>query len=690
MKVKTLELRRFLAWPRLRLELPERVSVFVGPNGAGKSSILDAVRVLLTKTARGVAKGEVARLTTWGESKGFRVQALVGLVQDGEFLGSTIRRTASRVAVIDDEGTAIEITEGALVEKLTRHPKAVDAVFDVWKALRMTPEERRALILDLGGEHVLEVTEDRLKEFGLSTPAIRTEALAGRWKKAAALAANTRRSTQANLDALDLRAVDVPQVGEGDGLAASEVDDGILENQRQALAELRERRRQLDERIGAAKAARSSVAPDPDPDPDPAPSRPERETVQARIDELTRQIDEADAEALVRDGAEATNRISNLTPKASAAAEHAKRMEANAVGLETIATEASKRLGRAEKMKTPHECPECGLRHEHPEAPDLETMQRLEKEVADAEDMARKKRAEADERNRRAAELQKDLEEAGRELARVKEGLDQLDQLAKDRNRERTKLADLDAPATPVATAAAAPPADDVEQLQEEREQLQARIDRGSTMIRQVDEYREAARQLQERQAKARRLRQRIEDLQAEEDLCRPDKPGNIPARLLEPVLGPIRERLGRWSGSPLWTSEAGRDGVQIDGVDLDDDFAPVVVATDGARYPIDTVNASAEWRVGFALAAALADLSGLRFLALDEVTYLDGANRSGLLGALLEVGDLFDQVLVCAVQSGQVVQPNVDAVRFYGVEPDGVVSLADGECWPPSQEDDE
>jgi len=674
MKVRTLDLRRFVAWPRLQLELAEPVSVFVGPNGAGKSSILDAVRVLLTKTARGLAKGQVARLTTWGETKSWRIQSLVGLVdEDGDFIGSTIRRTTSRVSVIDEEGTPIEITEGALVEKLTRHPKAVEAVFDVWKALRMSPEDRRALILDLAGDHAREVTDELLLELGLTTPAIRKEALAGRWKKAVTVATTARRASQGTLDGLDLS--DPLDEVVGDDLSVSKVDDALLASQREALEGLREKRRALDERIGVLKAAPAPA--------EATPSRPERETVQDQIDELTRQIDDVDAEALVRAASDATNRIGDLTPKASAAATLAEGLEADARGLATIAEEASKRLGRAEAMKKPHECPDCGLIHEHPKAPDDETMARLETETHDAEDMASKKADEANQRKAEAERLQKELEEAAQDLERAKEGLDQLDTWGGERKALREKLEQLqdDDEAEP------APPAEDVGTLELQRKELEARIQRGKDVVGKVDAYRSALAELEERKAKAKRLRQKIEDLQAQEDLCRPDREGNIPAKLLEPVLGPIRERLARWTGSALFTSEGDRPGVQVAGVDLDDSFAPVVVGTDGERYPVETVNASAEWRVGFALAAALADLSGLRFLALDEVTYLDQANRAGLLAALLETREDFDQVLVCAVQSGQVVQPPVEDVRFYAVEASGVTQLADGECWPVSDE---
>ena len=48
MRIRSLKLERFRGARSLRLDLDERLNVFVGVNGAGKSTILDAAAILLS------------------------------------------------------------------------------------------------------------------------------------------------------------------------------------------------------------------------------------------------------------------------------------------------------------------------------------------------------------------------------------------------------------------------------------------------------------------------------------------------------------------------------------------------------------------------------------------------------------------------------------------------------------------
>jgi DNA repair exonuclease SbcCD ATPase subunit len=173
----------------------------------------------------------------------------------------------------------------------------------------------------------------------------------------------------------------------------------------------------------------------------------------------------------------------------------------------------------------------------------------------------------------------------------------------------------------------------------ESREAVEARfaetrgsLSRAREALRAVEAYHAAVAAARAAVGKRERLRGEASAYEAMEHACRPS---GLPARLLLPALGPVRLRLERWA--PLL------GGLHV----ALTDECEVVVTRDG--HPM-RLSGSERWRVSVALADALAQLSGLRFLALDEVSLLDAGNRTALVEMLMSVSSDYDQVIVLAV----------------------------------------
>ncbi len=78
---------------------------------------------------------------------------------------------------------------------------------------------------------------------------------------------------------------------------------------------------------------------------------------------------------------------------------------------------------------------------------------------------------------------------------------------------------------------------------------------------------------------------------------------------------------------------------------------------------------------MGIALQTAIAKITGLNFLAVDELDMLDQDNRDLLTGSLLSVLDQFDQMMLfCTVGDVQPQSPDLPGVKMFWVE-DGAVS---------------
>lgn len=623
MRATGLRMKDYLAHPTLDLDLSDgTVHVFVGKNGTGKSSILDAVRAALTGTARGVPRKDSRRLARYGQDT-WRVEVDV---EAGDAAG-TIRRTPTTLNSVDGDGVKHTLNQSDLVDLLLGgEPRVVDALFNAPHALDMTADQLRALVYTLAG---VEVTEDYLRNAGLSFEPAVEAALAGNWRKAVRVLEYERRLLQRQAEDLDLEPPEDPTVGAPgcESMRASEVDDEVLADTDQGVAEYAQEARDLRDELATARGTAAGA----------------REAIEAQL---------ADMETLdVLEG-----RVRNLAGRVS-------DMEAE---LEPVRADLAKEEGNLRKAQAALEaaqaaqaaagrggtctCSTCGHVHERPSS-GTQDPATLDEAVAAAEKRLRDQVLMVEGGRKVVGELGATMRDLERQLSGAEA------QVATRKGLE-SRLANVVDEGPAVA---------DPDKLERKAQDLEARAEAGRQIVAIVEEYRRARQRHDQQLARKKDLGGKALALQKQEALVKPD---GLPAQLLGATLDPLRYRLSN-VGRDLFGEEEGYQGVY-----LDDEFQLHLVDRDGALCAVDTANTSARWRASVALADALADLSGLRFLILDEITLLDGDNRNALLLALASLQDSYDQVLVAAVLGDNPpTQPPADVgIRVWTVDPGHVV----------------
>lgn len=110
--------------------------------------------------------------------------------------------------------------------------------------------------------------------------------------------------------------------------------------------------------------------------------------------------------------------------------------------------------------------------------------------------------------------------------------------------------------------------------------------------------------------------------------------PAGIPAEILGSALKPVNDSLAILSRLSGWKKVAISTDMQI--------------TADGRIYGL--MSESAKWRVDALLALAIAQISELKFVALDRFDVLDMAGRKQLIGMLIQLADmgLIDQAIIC------------------------------------------
>lgn len=586
MRAKDIAATNFVAFEELDLRLPKKISVFVGPNGSGKSSIIDAVKVALVGTARGVPRGDLTPLRTWGkEDAPFATE--IGFEHGGG--EGRLRRTATKLVAISEDGAKVSIAQKK-IEAVFGNSRALDAVFDVWRATEMSSSERKRLVFDLAG---VEVTEEKLREAGLEGDAVLAAALAGNWKKAETVATELKRSAKR---ALGEKVEDPgdPMIGE---LKASAIDGPLYSESVNALSEISDAIAEVDRRLGAhderdriSRHSKAIVARYPDGG----------ETLAGDLDA---------AEGRVREQEEYVAAIVEVVEKARAAfLEAGDRYRA--------AKNAEKVVGDGK----PHDCPICALTHEAPPVPASELLSK-EDEVG---------------------RLSIARDEAGSVLAQGEQSLEDEQGNLRGFTRSANGLSEEnDALLRAKKILAGEETTEDPKQLTEKREKLVERKARGTAIVAEFDRWKERKDAFDQSRERRERLEDEAKTYERIEKLCRPD---GLPSKLLVDVSAEVATPV------ELLSRDLFKRDPRIGFASVDENFDPFVVdRKDGTIHPLGTLNESAKWRVSLSYAYALAKLSGLRFLAIDEVSTLDAENRSALLDALVSIEEEFDQILLAA-----------------------------------------
>lgn len=615
MKATRIRARKFLRLKDFEIELPEKISVFVGPNGAGKSSILDTIRTALIGTCRSIARGESgALLTTWGEKGSFVIDLDVSHDEgDGK-----LHRTPTTLAAVDGLGVRTTITQETIAQ-IFASAKTLDAVFDLWRAVAMGPSERKALIFDLSG---IEISDDWLRENGILEPEFRKEILLSGFAKVERLAAEKRRGAARAIEEGAPTPPEDPVLSAG--IRASEVDDALLEQAKKDLDALRVEYQKIERSIGAASASAN---------------------VLSRLADLEKKKELRDPKAIA---SEQIAKAKLLEETRAVLAETEKGIEKlcdEKGSVETKYETSRIALNRMKKAEARHVCPDCGL--EHVGNVDASKIDKLEKEVAAL--------------LRRSTEISEALGQGKEFRGSTLEEIRSLEAEERDLRHEETRALEIRSEIEKLRTSSPKEEGVDPVALDKKLGEVCDRIETGTKLVSAVERYRE---EVERAKASDRigKLEAVVERMGIVEKLCRPD---GLPALLLSALHGGAQERL--LTISALLFSE----DEEIAAVGIDEEFVPFVIDRNGEERPVSTVNESVRWRVGFALSDALAQVSGLRFLALDEVSLLDATHRALLFDALVKVRADYDQILLVAVSGPEKPDPlpsEYDA-RIYYVE---------------------
>lgn len=620
MRVTRIQAKNLLAHEKLDLELTKTISIFVARNGEGKSTILDVPKIVLTGSARGVPRKDTEELACWwGPST--RWSAEIVLEHGGS--SAILRRTRTKLYAIDDEGVRHDLNQ-KLIEGKLASTKTLEAVFDLWRALEMSPDELRSLIFDLVG---IEVDGDYCRENGIEDTEIVEAIIGGRWKKAEGLAAEKKRAYNRQLGESAAEAPEDPDVG--GGTRASEVVPSVLADSKATLKKLEKERDILNRRLGAATA--------------PVVNR--RAELRLELDgyNLDRlRARKKDLEETIRVASEVVDGLS-LT-KEERGVEAAKKLRSDSQdALE--GAKASRGGG--------HTCRVCGLVHDWENPATSDDIVRLEdadvgayRTVSEAVELLGQGRAflkgKADE-----------AKEARGELALVDDELSRGEVLEGEWNR--LKGVDITA-------------REDPKEVEKALGVVEVRLRKGRGIVGKVQEFRRKEDRFNRSRKERVVLERKAKEFADIEAKCRPS---GLPAKLLEETRGTVLERLHATSELLF------RADNRIAAVTLDENFEPLLCLTGGETRSLRTLNPGARWKVGLALADSLAQLSGLRFLALDEVTLLDVETRIELLEALVKLVDDYDQILLAAVLG------DVEPVQAPEVLPMMIYIFSDGRVSP-------
>lgn len=594
MKIKSITLKNFRNHADTHIAL-DRLTVVKGPNGAGKSSVRQAVEVALTGRCEATDRAGrgLADLIRHGAKEAEIVLEIDGL---GE-VRRRIRRSGSSLQVADWSGSA-KVQQELLFRELGTDADQVAALLNVSYFLDLPPKEQTDMLFRLVGAGL---TKDYV------------------------------------IEALQASGADWP---EDMGLPERPTADWFSRAFREVYERRREAKRTLERargRLEGMKASRHNVEAGP---ADLPRIEEELRALEERRDEALRRRAEAAATRAGRAELEQGLRLKRkeLAAKKQALAECEPTMDVS---------EAADRLDRARGEEARLRATSAALAEELrsidealaalkkasgrcPLAPKVvpcplkgEKLKALEKELGSKR---RKLVREHEAAIKRVGELAPEI----RSLEEVVE---------RERRRESllSEIAQLEAEISGLEKELAAlPGAEDPRAEEEDPKTLEEKI-------RGLMELAAGLRALEKAEAERSHLSEEVARLEAEVENL------ETLAALLGPGKDGIRTSFLRRALGELYRHISANLEDLMPGVGLDLDMEPEFhLALQGLE--VRQLSTSERMRLGIAVSEALARLSGLRLLVIDDIEVLDAENRALLSAFLLSSAAEFDTVIAISV----------------------------------------
>lgn len=624
MRVNRLEVSHFLGVPKALIDFgPQGVHLFAGPNGAGKSSIHDAVAWALTNRCRGVMVKEASRLAT---TKGDGSPTTVRVLATSGGQGIDIERTFRG-------GMSVGTIGGALGFPSADSMLAALHGADLYS---MTPEDRAKTIFSASGT---QITEEGLRQRGVDDGEIIQMALRRSLNAAERLATERKRAANRTAEAVAQASPADEEIvfpgGQKAMLSALSHHDTL-----DRLAALRQERNALI-RADATSAAKLAAARE-------AWEKGEATSRVAR-DRLTAARNIEVETAVEVQAIEASSEVA-LIAKRNEADEASRDAKAKVIEVLRDFDAAAEALKAAERdVLRAEDSPgcKCAIQPGCPVHVDKATRIATAKAAIEG-----KKRAftQADATVRAATEARdvatRKLEELQKALGGVEERLyaaqHRFKNLASDREEaERaftiaaTGAAELLAAYDAKKQAAATAPAPSDDAGSEALAAIDARIAFGESLLARITQRDTLAIVVAKAGVQADAHRATADRYAKMEEALRP---GGIVSSILEEPIAAFREVVA--SAAKYLFREPEETDVPTISVTGD-----LEIIYKHGELP----SGSEVWRIRAALAFALAAVSGLGFVMLDECNLVVGDNRAALIDASIRACEagIVEQVLL-------------------------------------------
>lgn len=665
MRINKLAIQNFRNHRNTAIEL-DKLNIFVGRNNSGKSSILAAIEYALTgrnlwtdRAGRGAGD-----LVTRKEKN-----CQVGLELAG--LGGVVRAMPPHTLTA---GKSRNIQEGqaAIHHHLEADEQLIQLALNAGSFINMPPAEQKAFLFALCGisctaEEIAGATVQYLRGTGVADE--QAQEAAGRVK---ALLPRGFGGDPGILEGMEKRAREQRREAKKDlertraALAEMELPnlpDGLDLEDKEAverqLAELEREKNELLKAHGARRAAQENLAR----------CRERVNRLAAELERLNGEKSRLERETAGRDRDGLAQELDRVKAQAEQAGNTAAEYDR-----ELAALQAADRARRAVVEKLQAFDGRCPL------APELiacrmsggevqELINQLELENAAADEKVdhlragiRKTQEQKQALQHRAGAIEKTLTE----LDAARTALHGLDEAIARTQRELDNTWQEAAAWEETLHKNGADP--------EEIDRLQGRIDQGREIMRQLELAEHGRRQ-------ARQLQQDLKAQEAELAVTERMVKALGPDGIRKTLLG---DRIAGLTGEINTLLAAFTD--ERYQITWKEDFTPLV-HRDGSALPVKLLSKSEQLRVGIALQTAIAKMTGLKFLAVDEVDMLDQDNRDLLTGSLLGMLDQFDQIMLfCTVGDVIPQNPGLPGVKMFWVE-DGAVSELGGGRGKPAVE---
>lgn len=621
MRINAIMMRNFRNHRETHIHL-DRLTIIKGPNGAGKSSVRQAIEVALTGRCEATDRAGrgLADLIRSGAKEAEIILEIEGL---GE-VRRRIRPSGSSLQVADWSGST-KMQQELLFRELGTDADQVAALLNVGYFLDLPPKEQTEMLFRLAGAGI---TKDcvlaAVKRAGAEWPGgmdIPDRPTAEWFARAYKETYERRREARKDLERARgrLEGMAVPGLPEG-------VDPGDLPGIEEELRSLEERRDEVLRRRAEAAASRNRRA------------ELERDLRSMRSELSGRKEELAECEPTV-DAEEAAERLERVRGEEAELGAAAAGLAGEIRALDGTLAGLKKASGKCPLAPEIISCPLKG-----------EKLKALEKELGGKrQELVRKHEAAVKRGTEIMAEIRALEEVLGRERRRELL-LSEIAQLEADISSLEKELAGL-SPAEEAQD-------DDPKGLEEE--------------IRRLMEIAAGLKTLERAQVERDRLAEEVARLEAEVEnleilatLLGPGKDG-IRASFLRRALGELHGRISAnleslmpWASGDLTLETEPEFRLMLRGLE------------------VRQLSASERMRLGVAVSEALARLSGLRLLVIDDIEMLDAENRALLSSFLLSSSAEFDTIIAISV-ADEAEEPKAEGVSVWWVQ-DGVAQRVKG-----------